>query len=121
MKWKPLGFTVIEFAILIAILAILVAIVVSRLVKYPSGTGATTAEIASSLNSANANNYATRSLNNTLGVAVANCTDVAKLLTNGLPSDYQITPLPIPRGKTESCTVVGPGTAIDEFSATGIK
>lgn len=122
MLKKYLGFTLIELVIVIAILGILAVIAIPKYINLTSDANtAATSGVAGALSAANATNYAARSANPSLGVAVSNCTSVASALQGGaLPSGYTITSSAVAVGVTVSCTLTGPGSTTATFSATGI-
>lgn len=115
------GFTLIELAIVIAIVAILAVVALPKFINLTSNANtAATNAVAGALSSANSNNYASRKLSSSLGVAVSNCTDVASALQGGLPSGYTITSAAASADTTVTCTLTGPGSTTATFSATGI-
>jgi len=115
------GFTLIELVIVIIIIAILAVVVLPRYLNLTSNAQvSTTNAIAGALSSGNANNYAARKINSSLGVSITNCTNVANVLQSGLPSNYTITSLVVAADTTVICTLTGLGGTTASFTATGV-
>jgi MSHA pilin protein MshA len=119
---KVSGFTLIELVIVIAIVGILSAVAIPKFINLSANAqSAATTAIAGALGSANANNYGSRKVVSTLGVAVSNCTDLSNALQGGLPSGYAITSGAVSADASVTCTLTGPNSSTATFIATGIS
>jgi type IV pilus assembly protein PilA len=115
------GFTIIELILVVGIIGILAIVSIPNYINLTSisQTNATKS-IAAALSVANADNYASRILSATNGIAIKNCNSASGLLQNGLPSGYTITSLKVSANTTVSCTLKGPTKTSATFIATGI-
>lgn len=126
MQRKHSGFTLIELVIVIIILGILAVVALPQFIDLSNDAkNASVTGVAGALSSANAINYAARSVNALKGVPVTNCTSVAAAMMSGnLPPGYSIASAPVAVNTTVVCTVTftpATGTPVSAtFTATGI-
>jgi len=124
---KQNGYTLIELLIVMVIVAILSTISLTTYANLQDDSKhASTQGVAGSLASASVANFMLRSAGraNASTQAIANCVDVANLLTPGSLTSFTIAAQPIASGATATCTVdhvkPGSGTAAT-FTAYGIS
>src|SRR5438128_1103496 len=121
MRKMQLGFNLMELIIAFVVLGILAAIAIPKVLDILADEQEIAAKgVATSLTAANVANYNVRKANSKKGFPVANCTDVAKTLKDGLPQGYSIMSLTIPVNAKITCTLNGPGLVKASFTATGI-
>jgi len=139
MRSRQTGFTLIELIMVIVILGVLSAVAIPKYLDLREDANlAAVNGVAGALSSAAAVNFAARTANSTKGVAMTNCTDVAKGLqtytsgekyTTALPQNsggtYEIKDADLQAGISTECTLVFTPTSGDavtaSFTALGIK
>jgi len=121
---KLKGFTLIELAIVIVILAVIAILAIPRLIDLaPEARQRVTDGVAAALNAASAGNFALSKTGSPKAKSVGDCTEVANLLPTSktLPSGFTIIPQAISAGTSVTCTVVNPnGTTTSTFIGHGV-
>ncbi len=125
-RHKQNGYTLIELIIVMVIVAILSTVSLTTYANLQDDSKQASAQgVAGALGSAAVANYVLRSAGKGSAStrAIADCADVANLLTPGSLATFTISPKPIAAGAAETCTVdhVKPGSATAaSFTAHGI-
>jgi len=121
MKFHERGLSVVEIVMVLVAFAVLASTAIPSVVdNEPKAGRPAVVDIAGSLGSASAINFAVRTISSSNGVAVANCRDVAKALESSLPAAYKIADMPIEPGVTQKCTVTHHSGESAEFIGHGI-
>lgn len=116
------GINVVEIVMVLVVVTILTSTAVPSFISDRSDSQqAAVDNIASSLGSASAINYAVRSISPSHGVHVSNCADVANALEDSLSSDYTIQPANIDPGTKTKCTVTNRNGFTAEFVGHGVS
>lgn len=122
MPFKHTGWTLIELVIMLLIISILGSILFAKFYGNESEVRQFSVDsVASGLNAASAGNYRLAKAGSAGAVSITNCTNVANLLTGGLPSGYQIISQTVAANTRVTCTVADTSNnATATFVATGV-
>lgn len=117
------GFTLLELAILLTLVGILVVMVVPAFFDSTAEANQTETDgIAQALTAASAKNYTLFVVGSTEDAPVANCTDVAALMSpsNPLPAGFVISSQAVTPHENVTCTVThSDGVTTATFVVTG--
>jgi len=125
-RGKQKGYTLIELIVVMVILSIMSTVAIAKYLDlHEDAKRASAQSVAGTLTSASVANYLVRlkgPASNTS--AIADCADVAGLLTPGSLSTFVIVSQPVAAGSTAACTLnhtsAGPTTSAT-FTAYGIS
>jgi len=116
------GFNILELVVVLVVLAVLGAIAIPKLMRLKATEKAVELkELSTSLTTASAANYKIRKQDNKKGMAILNCTDVAKLLPNSLPEGYAIISGVVSTSADTTCTVLNKERTKASFVVKGIN
>ena len=119
---KYLGSAAMKFLILVIVIAIFAAYYLPKYSGlFHETKAAVTSSVAALLSAANSTNYVTRNKIPGSGIAIANCTDVSKIMEGSMPAKYSITPAPVAAYENVTCTLNGADNTTAIFVATGIN
>ena len=84
------GFTLVELVVVVAVVGVLAVVATPKIIGVANNArDAALTGVAGALTAASTRNYASRGANNSAGVPVVKCGDVANALEDGLPDGYQ--------------------------------
>ena len=84
------GFTLVELVVVVAVVGVLAVVATPKIVGVANDArDAALTGVAGALTAASTRNYASRGANNSAGVPVVKCGDVANALEDGLPDGYK--------------------------------
>ena len=122
MRCREQGLSIVEIVMVLVVLTILASTAIPSFVSdRKASRKVALEEVADSLGSASAINFAVRSINKELGVTVSNCEDIAATLEGELASEYTIVPAKINPGTNQKCTLTHRSGESAEFIGHGIS